>query len=137
MSRIPPVIASSWIDGAPVATGGDRHQVINPADGSVVAELTLARPVDVDAAVACARAALPGWSGATPAERSAVLATLAELLQAHAAEVVAEEVSQTGKPVRLATEFDVPGSVDNIAFFAGAEVPCIGVLGVAGQQSLA
>ena len=94
--------------------------MINPADGRVVAELALAQPADVDAAVACARAALPGWSGATPAERSAVLATLAELLQAHAAEVVAEEVSQTGKPVRLATEFDVPGSVDNIAFFAGA-----------------
>lgn len=29
-------------------------------------------------------------------------------------------VSQTGKPVRLAAEFDVPGSVDNIDFFAGA-----------------
>ena len=114
------MIASSWIDGTPVITGGDRHQVINPADGSVVAELALAQPADVDAAVACARAALPGWSGATPAERSAVLATLAELLAAHTAEVVAEEVSQTGKPVRLATEFDVPGSVDNIAFFAGA-----------------
>ena len=120
MRRIAPVIASSWIDGAPVITGGDRHQVINPADGSVVAELALAQPADVDAAVVFARAALPGWSGATPAERSAVLATLAELLAAHAGEVVAEEVSQTGKPVRLATEFDVPGSVDNIAFFAGA-----------------
>ena len=94
--------------------------MINPADGSVVAELALAQPVDVDAAVASARAALPGWSGATPAERSEVLATLAELLAAHTDEVVAEEVSQTGKPVRLATEFDVPGSVDNIAFFAGA-----------------
>ena len=34
--------------------------------------------------------------------------------------LVAEEVSQTGKPVRLATEFDVPGSIDNIDFFAGA-----------------
>ena len=33
---------------------------------------------------------------------------------------MAEEVSQTGKPVRLATEFDVPGSIDNIDFFAGA-----------------
>ena len=94
--------------------------MINQADGSVVAELALARAVDVDAAVACARAALPGWSGATPADRSAVLASLAELLAAHAGEVVTEEISQTGKPVRLATEFDVPGSVDNIAFFAGA-----------------
>ena len=114
------MIASSWIDGAPVTTGGDRHQVINPATGAVVADLDLATPVDVDAAVASARAALPGWSGATPAERSAVLVKLGELLEANAADIVAEEVSQTGKPVRLATEFDVPGSIDNIAFFAGA-----------------
>ena len=114
------MIASSWIDGAPVVTGGSRHQVINPANGSVVAEIALATPGDVDVAVAAARAALPDWSGATPAERSAVLFKLAELLEAHADEIIAEEVSQTGKPVRLATEFDVPGSVDNIAFFAGA-----------------
>jgi len=114
------VIASSWIDGAAVVTGGGRHQVINPADGSVVAEFALAQPADVDIAVASARAALPGWAGATPGARSAVLATLAELVEAHAEQIIAEEVSQTGKPVRLATEFDVPGSIDNIAFFAGA-----------------
>ena len=114
------MIASSWINGAPVTTGGDTHPVVNPADGSVVAELALARPADVDAAVSAARAALPAWSAATPAERSAVLFKLAELLDAHAEAVIAEEVSQTGKPVRLATEFDVPGSIDNIAFFAGA-----------------
>jgi len=103
-----------------VVTDGSRHQVINPATGAVVAELALATPADVDRAVASARAALPRWSAATPAERSAVLFALAESLGAHAGDLVAEEVSQTGKPVRLATEFDVPGSVDNIAFFAGA-----------------
>ena len=114
------MIPSSWIDGAPVTTAGSRHQVINPATGGVVAELALATPADVDVAVASARRALSAWSTATPAERSAVLFKLAELLEANAAEVIAEEVSQTGKPVRLATEFDVPGSIDNIAFFAGA-----------------
>jgi len=114
------VIPSSWIDGAPVTTAGARHDVINPATGDQVAELALATPADVDVAVASARAALPGWSSATPAERSAVLFKLAELVDAHAEEIVAEEVSQTGKPVRLAREFDVPGSIDNIAFFAGA-----------------
>jgi betaine-aldehyde dehydrogenase len=99
---------------------GGRHEVINPATGDVVAQLALATPADVDIAVAAARSALPGWSAATPAERSAVLFKLAELLEERVAEIVAEEVSQTGKPVRLATEFDVPGSIDNIAFFAGA-----------------
>jgi betaine-aldehyde dehydrogenase len=114
------VIPSSWIDGAPVTTAGSAHQVVNPATGAVVTELALATPADVDVAVASARAALRGWSTTTPAERSAVLFTLAELVQDHAEEIIAEEVSQTGKPVRLATEFDVPGSIDNIAFFAGA-----------------
>lgn len=74
----------------------------------------------MDNAVDAARKAFPAWSTATPAERSAVLAKLAKLADEHADQLIAEEVSQTGKPVRLATEFDVPGSVDNIDFFAGA-----------------
>ena len=101
-------------------TGGGLHQVINPATGEVVADYALALPADVDVAVAAARAALPGWATATPVDRSAVLAKLAQLAGEHADELVAEEVSQTGKPVRLAAEFDVPGSIDNIDFFAGA-----------------
>jgi len=113
-------LASSWIDGTSVVTGGDSHRIVNPASGTVVAEYALATPGDVDVAVAAARKALPGWAGATPAERSAVLAKLAKLADANSEALVAEEVSQTGKPVRLATEFDVPGSIDNIDFFAGA-----------------
>jgi betaine-aldehyde dehydrogenase len=113
-------LAGSWIDGAPVVTGGSLHRVINPATGEATADYAMATPADMDRAVASARAALPGWAKATPADRSAVLAKLAALAGEHADDLVAEEVSQTGKPVRLATEFDVPGSVDNIDFFAGA-----------------
>ncbi len=113
-------VAGSWINGALVDTAGPPHRVINPATGAAVAELALATPADVDAAVAGARTALRDWSTATPADRSAVLGKLAELMDANAEIFISEEVSQTGKPVRLATEFDVPGSVDNVAFFAGA-----------------
>ena len=113
-------VASSWIDGAPVVTGGGLHQVINPANGAPVAEMALATSADVDRAVASARAALRGWATATPVDRAGVLAKLAELVDANAEQIIAEEVSQTGKPVRLATEFDVPGSIDNISFFSGA-----------------
>ncbi|MGE0216614.1 gamma-aminobutyraldehyde dehydrogenase [Mycolicibacterium sp.] len=119
-SAVAPRLSGSWIDGAPVATGGPAHTVINPATGNPVAELALAQPSDVDAAIAAARTALPGWASATPAERSAVLARLAKLADEATDVLVAEEVGQTGKPVRLAREFDVPGSVDNIDFFAGA-----------------
>jgi betaine-aldehyde dehydrogenase len=113
-------VTGSWIKGAAVATGGPAHTIVNPATGEAVAEYAMATPADVDTAVASARAALPEWSRATPAERSAVLAKLAKLADEHADDLVMEEVSQTGKPVRLAREFDVPGSVDNIDFFAGA-----------------
>jgi betaine-aldehyde dehydrogenase len=113
-------MASSWIDGAAVVTGGDSFSIVNPASGGVVAEYAVATPADVDVAVAAARKALPGWASATPAARSTVLAKLAKLADANTEALVAEEVSQTGKPVRLATEFDVPGSIDNIDFFAGA-----------------
>ncbi len=113
-------VAGSWIDGSEVATGGRVHQIVNPANGRVVAEYAVATTTDVDVAVAAAGKALPGWARATPVERSAVLAKLAKLADEHADDLVAEEVSQTGKPVRLATEFDVPGSIDNIDFFAGA-----------------
>jgi betaine-aldehyde dehydrogenase len=113
-------VAGTWINGTPVMTGGSPHSIVNPATGKTVAEYALAQPSDVDAAVNSARAALPGWATATPADRSAVLFKLAQLAGEHAGDLVAEEVSQTGKPVRLATEFDVPGSIDNIDFFAGA-----------------
>jgi betaine-aldehyde dehydrogenase len=94
--------------------------VINPATGTTVAELGLATPADADAAVAAARAAGSGWASSTPGDRATVLAKLAAGMAANADTLVAEEVSQTGKPVRLAAEFDVPGSIDNVEFFAGA-----------------
>ena len=49
-----------------MTTGGTPYQVVNPANGNTVAELALATAADVDAAVASARAALPGWKTATP-----------------------------------------------------------------------
>ncbi|MGI3780221.1 MAG: gamma-aminobutyraldehyde dehydrogenase, partial [Janthinobacterium lividum] len=91
-----------------------------PSTGEVVADITLAGADDVDAAVAAARAAFPGWSGATPGERSAALQSLASLLEAEAEELAQTESRQAGKPIRLAREFDLPGTIDNTSFFAGA-----------------
>ncbi len=101
-------------------TGDEPFQVVNPADGSVVQQVTLASTADVDAAVDAARAALPAWAGATPGARSEVLLRLSAVLAGAAEELARVETSQTGKPIRLSTEFDVPGTVDNTAFFAGA-----------------
>ncbi|WP_034265710.1 gamma-aminobutyraldehyde dehydrogenase [Actinospica robiniae] len=101
-------------------TGSDELAVLDPATGRVVAASTHAGPADVERAVAAARAAQPGWAAATPGERSALMHKLAVILDGRSAELARLETSQTGKPIRLTTNFDVPGTVDNVAFFAGA-----------------
>ncbi|MFG3494561.1 gamma-aminobutyraldehyde dehydrogenase [Streptomyces sp. NPDC047928] len=101
-------------------TSGRDHTVVDPATGDDVFTYALAGPADVDAAVAAARAAFPGWSGATPGERSDALHRLAGVLAERAEEFAQVESVQCGKPLKLTREFDVPGTVDNTAFFAGA-----------------
>ncbi len=106
--------------GRPLGASAGAMDVINPADGSVVATVGLAGQGEVDTAVAAATDAFADWSRTTPADRGAALLALAERMQARAAEYAAVESRQTGKTLRLATEFDVPGSIDNVVFFAGA-----------------
>ncbi|AEW96833.1 MULTISPECIES: gamma-aminobutyraldehyde dehydrogenase [Streptomycetaceae] len=101
-------------------TSGRHHEVVDPATGEAVYSCELAGPADVDAAVAAARAALPQWAGATPGERSQAMHRFAEVLAGRARELALAESLQCGKPVRLTTGFDVPGTIDNTAFFAGA-----------------
>ncbi|MCD2146135.1 gamma-aminobutyraldehyde dehydrogenase [Gordonia paraffinivorans] len=112
-------IPSGWIDGEPHHATGADHIVVNPATDEPVATVKLAGRADVDAAVAGARAAQPAWGRATPAERASVLLALARAMAAESETLISEEVAHTGKAVRLATEFDVPGSIDNVEFFAG------------------
>lgn len=56
----------------------------------------------------------------SPAERSGALLALADVMERRAGEYAEVETAQTGKPIKLSSEFDVPGSIDNIRFFAGA-----------------
>ncbi|WP_330173356.1 gamma-aminobutyraldehyde dehydrogenase [Streptomyces sp. NBC_01498] len=112
---------AQFIDGRlRPGTSGRTHTVVDPATGADVLTYELAGTADVDAAVAAALAAYPGWAGATPGERSDALQRFAAVLAERAADFAAAESLQCGKPIKLSTEFDVPGTVDNAAFFAGA-----------------
>ncbi|HEY8367994.1 MAG TPA: CoA-acylating methylmalonate-semialdehyde dehydrogenase [Thermodesulfobacteriota bacterium] len=66
---------------------GDRSRatpVFNPATGEQTGLVAAGGAAEVDAAVAAATAALPGWAGTTPAKRAAVLFRYRELLERHA-----------------------------------------------------
>ncbi|MGV9393965.1 gamma-aminobutyraldehyde dehydrogenase [Streptomyces olivaceus] len=112
---------AQYIAGRPTeGTSGRTHTVVDPATGAEILTYGLAGPDDVDAAVAAAREAFPGWAGATPGERSDALHRFAAVLADRAEDFARAESLQCGKPLKLTREFDVPGSVDNAAFFAGA-----------------
>ncbi|MGA8046794.1 MAG: gamma-aminobutyraldehyde dehydrogenase [Dermatophilaceae bacterium] len=111
---------SNYIGGVHGTGPGPEQTVIDPSTGQPIWTYRADDESTVAAAISAARTAFPEWSGATPAERSAALYALHSELEAVAEDLAQAETSQTGKPIRLAREFDVPGSVDNVAFFAGA-----------------
>lgn len=113
-------LETGWIDGAPVHGTGAEYVVGDPATDQAIATLAVAGAAEVDAAVAAARRAQIDWGGATPAQRSEVLAAFADALDGAGNELADQETAHTGKAIRLSREFDVPGSIDNVRFFAGA-----------------
>lgn len=98
------------------AVSGDRQGVIDPATGDMVGSVPLGAPVDVDRAVEAAREAYRGWSRLTPGARGAYLAKLADRLDEETGRLAALETSQTGKPIKLSSNSDVPFANDNLRF---------------------
>ncbi|MEV7440317.1 gamma-aminobutyraldehyde dehydrogenase [Streptomyces sp. NPDC091204] len=102
------------------AADGRTTEVVNPATGEVYATAPLSGQADVDAAMAAAAAAFPGWRDTTPAERQKALLKIADAFEARADELVAAESENTGKPLGLTASEELPPMVDQIRFFAGA-----------------
>jgi len=97
-----------------------RADLIDPSTGEVFATAPVSGADEVNAAVAAAAEAFPGWRDATPAERSLALLRIADALEARADEFVKAESQNTGKPIALTASEEIPPMVDQIRFFAGA-----------------
>ena len=112
---------SNFVGGAYVETrSGATSALVDPSTGEVNAEAPVSGAEDVDAAVAAAAAAFPGWRDATPSERSLALFRIADAIEARAEELVAVESANTGKPLAVTLSEEIPPMVDQIRFFAGA-----------------
>jgi aminomuconate-semialdehyde/2-hydroxymuconate-6-semialdehyde dehydrogenase len=94
---------------------------VNPADGSVIAEVTEADQGLVDDAVQAARKAVRGeWGRFGVRERAARLHKVADAIEARFDCFLKAEVADTGKPVALAAKLDVPRAAANFRVFADA-----------------
>jgi betaine-aldehyde dehydrogenase len=95
---------------------------VNPATGEVIAQVPESTLDDMNRAVAAAREAFEDgrWSGLTHGTRATILEKLASLVEQHAGELATLESQDTGKPIKLARDSDIPFAADNLHFFASA-----------------
>jgi acyl-CoA reductase-like NAD-dependent aldehyde dehydrogenase len=95
------------IDGQFVSPQGERWPVYNPATEQVIATVGGASAEQVDAAVAAARAAFPGWAALPGEQRSRHIHRLADVLEAAADQLLPSIVNEVGTPVSLASFLQV------------------------------
>lgn len=116
-----------YIDGQWVASDGDGSiDVINPSNEEVIGSVPAGTAVDVDAAVAAARAAFDGWAATPLEDRLALIEGLAGQLGARMGEIgtlISDEMGmprgmstmiQAGMPT--ATTGGVPATARDFAF---------------------
>ncbi len=99
---------------------GGYEDVINPATGEVIAEAPLSTKPDVDAAVAAAKGAFPGWASTPPGERARALLRMADLIEERGEQIADLEAADAGKPRSAVVEDEIGVMADQLRFFAGA-----------------
>ena len=109
----------NFINGQFVA-GKSEFADVNPADGSVIAQVAEADQSLVDDAVLAARKAFRVWGQLSIRERAARLHRVADAIESRFDCFVAAEVTDTGKPLALASKLDVPRAMANFRAFADA-----------------
>jgi betaine-aldehyde dehydrogenase len=109
-----------FIDGQFVdAVRGGRIPVLNPHNGTLLAEVSEATAEDIDLAVAAARRAFPAWSGMAAMDRGRLLLKLADAIEADAAYLARLESLDTGHPLRDSSGIDVPRTATTFRYFGG------------------
>jgi malonate-semialdehyde dehydrogenase (acetylating)/methylmalonate-semialdehyde dehydrogenase len=108
-----------WIDGRSTAGSSTRHgPVWNPATGEQQAQVVLAEPADVDAAVQAAKAAFAEWSQSSLSRRTKILFAFRELVNARVGEL-AEIVSDEHGKVLSDAKGEVLRGLEVIEFACG------------------
>ena len=107
-NQFQPAQNGSWID------------VYEPATGKIYARLANSGKRDIDLAVNTAQSAFPEWARMSIDDRAILLNRIADLIESRADEFAKAESIDTGKPLRLASQIDIPRAVSNFRFFAAA-----------------
>ena len=104
-----PTLYPNTVDRQPV-TAAQTFDSINPATGQVIGRVPHSTAAQVEAAVAAARRAQPGWAALPSAERQSLLQKVADVLHANAESLAAWVTREQGKPLGGVGPGQVPGA---------------------------
>jgi betaine-aldehyde dehydrogenase len=112
------LIGGEWVPAASGATAPVR----SPFDGAAIATVPVGAREDARRAIDAAREAFDRgpWPRAAPRVRAEVLLRASQLLGRRLPELAELESRNQGKTIKQAADSDLPFSVDNLAFYAGA-----------------
>ena len=107
-----------YIDGKWVAPEAPRElEVINPADETAFAVISMGSEADVNKAVAAAKKAFPAWSQTTKEERLGYLEKLLAVYEKRSAEMAKTISQEMGAPITLATQAQAASGWGHIKAF--------------------
>jgi|SRR5579862_4718513 len=110
-------IGGDWLP----ARSGETFEVVNPANGQILAHAASADAADVDVAVKSARKAFESadWRECSPSHRRDLILSLADAVNAAADELAYLEMLDNGMPLGMAYWAAHLGPVDVLRYFAG------------------
>lgn len=116
-------LGTRWVE----PTSSEVVEVRSPATGEVVGRVPLTTNDDVDRMVAEAREAFDAgvWHSKTPAERAAVLSTVADLLEQRGGEIAQILGAEMGAPISIAPMIQNTPALGALRYYAqlAAEFP--------------
>jgi 5-carboxymethyl-2-hydroxymuconic-semialdehyde dehydrogenase len=105
------------INGKSVAST-DTFASVNPATQEVLAEVASGGEVEVNAAVAAAKAAFPKWAATPAPERAKLIRKLGDLIARHVPEIAQTETNDSGQVISQTGKQLIPRAADNFYYFA-------------------
>jgi malonate-semialdehyde dehydrogenase (acetylating)/methylmalonate-semialdehyde dehydrogenase len=110
---------SHWINGGLVrGASGRQGDVYDPATGVLARHVDFASTDEVDAAVAAARAAFPGWRATSLSKRTDILFRIRNLVEQHRHELAAHLTAEHGKVPSDALG-EIARGIENLEFACG------------------
>lgn len=93
-------------------------ETLNPATQEVLAEVAQGGADEVNAAVAAAKAAFPGWAATPAPQRARLIRKLGDLIAAHVPEIAQTETNDSGQVIAQTGKQLIPRAADNFYYFA-------------------